>query len=162
MFKNKYLIDQGMSPMRKFAIAAVLAASVTSPAFAAGEARIEARGGVAWTADVTEAFAGIGAGYDFDLGDKAFAGVDLGADKILANGAKVVWSAGGRLGAKVGGKGKAYVAAGVGFCCSESAVYAGAGYQHKLNDSIYGKIEYRHGFGAFDINYVGVGVGAAF
>ena len=149
--------------MKKLLIAACAAATFAASPAMANEGRVEARGGIAFAGGQEEAFAGIGAGYDFDLGESAFAGVDLGADKVLASGAKVLWSVGGRVGAKAGEKGKAYVLGGIGFSDGFERGYAGAGYQHKLTDSVYGKVEYRRVFlSGTDINFAGVGVGVAF
>jgi outer membrane immunogenic protein len=140
---------------------AALAAALSTPAMAAGEARVEARGGLIWGNGNEEAFAGIAAGYDFDLGSAAFAGVEGAGDIALADGAEVVWSVGGRVGAKVS-EGKLYANAGVAFCCDTEDFYAGAGYQHKISTNAYLKAEYRHIFGAFDANIAQVGVGFAF
>jgi outer membrane immunogenic protein len=149
--------------MKKLLIAAAaVSAFIASPAMA-NEGRVEARGGIAFAAGAEEAFAGIGAGYDFDLGESAFAGVDLGADKVLADGADVFWSVGGRVGAKVGEKGKAYVLGGIGFADGFEEGYLGAGYQHKLGEKVYGKVEYRRVLlDGSDLNFAGVGVGVAF
>ena len=149
--------------MRKFTVLlAAVAAAVSAPAIAQGEARVEARGGLFWGNGQEEAFAGAAAGYDFDLGDKAFVGVEGSGDIALADGAEVVWGVGGRAGVKTSAQGKLYANAGVAFCCSTEEVYAGAGYQHKLGQNLYGKIEYRHVFGDFDLNALAVGVGFAF
>ncbi len=151
--------------MTKFALAiAAVAAMAAAPACARGEGRVEARGGIIWAGGIAETFAGFGGGYDFDLGDKAFVGVDVGADKVLARGTAVVWSAGGRIGAKVGKKGRLYANGGVGFCCGGSDPYIGGGYQHKIGRKIYGKIEYRRALSSFgpDVNFAGVGLGIGF
>ncbi|MBT8427514.1 MAG: hypothetical protein KJO02_05745, partial [Erythrobacter sp.] len=80
--------------MRKFALlAAVAAAAVATPAAAedeGGEFRAEVRGGVIWVEDFSEATLGAAVGYDFDLGETAFAGVELSGDKILVEGADVL------------------------------------------------------------------------
>ncbi len=149
--------------MRKLtASLAALAVVLSTPAFAAGEARVEARGGVIWGNGNEEAVAGAAIGYDFDLGSTAFAGVEGAGDIALADGAEVVWSVGGRVGAKLNEKGKLYANAGVAFCCSTEDFYAGAGYQHKIGSSAYLKAEYRHIFGAFDANTATVGIGLTF
>jgi outer membrane immunogenic protein len=151
--------------MNKFALAAAaFAACATSPVHAKGEGRIEARGGIAFAGGTSEAFAGIGGGYDFDLGDKAFVGLDLGVDKVLASGTKAFWSVGGRIGGKVGAKGRIYAIGGMGFCCGGSDPYIGAGYQHKFGGKVYGKIEYRKALSYFgpDVNFAGVGLGIGF
>lgn len=144
------------------AAVAAAAAAMSSPAMAAGEARVEARAGLIWGNGNEEAVAGIAAGYDFDLGSAAFAGVEGAGDIALADGAEVVWSVGGRVGAKVSEKGKLYANAGVAFCCDTEDFYAGAGYQHKISTNAYLKAEYRHIFGAFDANTATVGVGFTF
>jgi outer membrane immunogenic protein len=149
--------------MRKFTVLlAAVAALASAPAMAAGEGRVEARGGLIWGNGNEEAYAGVAAGYDFDLGDMAFAGVEGAGDIALADGAEIVWSVGGRVGAKVSEKGKLYANAGVAFCCDTEELYAGGGYQHKLGQNLYGKIEYRHIFGDFDANIAQVGIGFAF
>lgn len=152
--------------MKKFAVAAaLLTAVVATPALAAdgGEARVEVRGGYIWGNGLDEATAGIAAGYDFDLGDKAFAGAEVAGDKVLQNGANVQFSAGGRIGAKVGTAGKLYATGGYTFSDIDDP-YIGAGYQHKFGSNVYGKIEYRHQFiGNFgDFDTVAAGVGFAF
>ena len=100
--------------MRKIAILAAVAALSTTPAFAAGEGRVEARGGIAFAGGSSEAFAGVAAGYDFDLGDKAFIGIEGSADKVLVNGSKVLFGLGARVGAKAGDKGRLYAVGGIG------------------------------------------------
>ncbi len=150
--------------MRKLMIAAAAAATLSAtPAFAetSGEGRIEARGGIAWANGAEEAIAGVAAGYDFDLGDSAFAGVEASADKILAGGTDVVFGATARLGVKAGSNGKAYVTAGYSFNDGD-AFHAGAGYQHKVGNNVYLKAEYRRFFDTVDVNTAAVGVGITF
>lgn len=150
--------------MRKMIIAAATIATLSStPAFAetAGEGRVEARGGIAWAGGEEEAIAGIAAGYDFDLGETAFFGVEASADKILASDTEVVFGATARVGIKAGENGKFYVNGGYSFNDSD-AFHAGAGYQHKLGKNVYAKVEYRRFFDTVDINTAAVGVGFAF
>lgn len=154
--------------MRKIAIlAALAAATVASPAFAQdaapGEGRVEVRGGIAWADGAEEAFAGVAVGYDFDLGDTAFIGVEAGADKVLTEGADVFWTIGGRVGAKVGDAGRAYVLGGYGFADGDDGAFAGAGYQHNLGSNVFAKVEYRRTLvEGPDVNFAGVGVGFRF
>lgn len=153
--------------MRKSIVLAAAAAAVTAaPAVAqerSGEGRVEIRGGVAWAGGAEEAFAGIAAGYDFDLGTTAFAGVEASADKVLVGGADVLWSVGGRVGAKVGTGGKIYGVGGYSFTKSDDAPFVGAGYQHKFGTNVYGKVEYRRSLNSgTDINFAGVGLGVNF
>ena len=149
--------------MKKFAVAAaLLSAVVATPALAApgGEGRVEVRGGLITGNGIDEGTLGLAAGYDFDLGSAAFVGAEVAGDKVLVDGADVQFSAGGRVGAKVGANGKAYVTGGYTFSDIDDP-YVGAGYQHKFGSNVYGKVEYRHqfigNFGDFDTIVAGVG-----
>ena len=153
--------------MKKFAVAAaLLSAVVATPALAAdgGEARVEVRGGYVTGSGLVDATLGVAGGYDFDLGSTAFAGAEIAGDKVLIDGAKVQFSAGGRAGAKLGANGKLYANAGYTFGQIDDP-YIGAGYQHKLGQSLYGKVEYRHQFidnNINDFDTFAVGLGLAF
>jgi outer membrane immunogenic protein len=69
---------------------------------------------------------------------------------------------GGRLGAKIGEKGKLYVAAAYELADAEE-FNAGVGYQHSFTDKVYGKVEYRRYFlNGTDLNAAGVGIGVKF
>ncbi|GAO79501.1 MULTISPECIES: outer membrane protein [unclassified Sphingopyxis] len=149
--------------MKKFAVAAaLLTAIVATPALAApgGEGRVEVRGGLITGNGQDEATLGAAAGYDFDLGSSTFLGAEIAGDKVLVDGAKVQFSAGGRAGAKIGANGKLYATGGYTFGDVDDP-YVGAGYQHKLGQNLYAKGEYRHqfinNFGDFDTFVVGVG-----
>ena len=126
-----------------------------------GEGRVEVRGGLITGNGIDEATIGAAAGYDFDLGSTAFVGAEVAADKVLVDGADVQFSAGGRLGAKVGAAGKAYRDRRLHPSTDIDDPYVGAGYQHKLGQNLYAKAEYRHqfisNFGDFDTFVAGVG-----
>lgn len=154
--------------MRKVLLGlAVAAAAIATPALA-NEARVEARGGIVWDGGDSEDVYGIAAGYDFDLGSSAFAGVEVSGDKIAASNTKVAFGATGRLGAKVGGNTKVYVDGGYtsencDLC--EDAVHAGAGVELGFASNLYGKLGYRHFFvnnGISDYDAVVVGLGMRF
>jgi outer membrane immunogenic protein len=153
--------------MRLALLSLVAAAAAVSPALA-NEARFEGRGGVIWSGGNSEGIAGVAAGYDWDLGDNAFAGLEVSGDKILESNTRVSLGVGGRVGAKLGEAGKLYVVSTYQtkpckFC--EESVSAGAGYQHAFGESLYGKIEVRHNFvgnGVKDSNTVAVGIGTKF
>jgi outer membrane immunogenic protein len=138
--------------MRKFLLPLAASMVLATPALA-NEARLEARGGVIWDGGQTEAIAGVAAGYDFDLGDRAFVGAEVSADKILTSNQRVSFGFGGRVGLKTSEVGKLYAAGSfqTKFCrfCDESWSL-GAGYQHAFGEKVYGKVEYRHYF--FDQN----------
>ncbi|WP_336977807.1 hypothetical protein [Altererythrobacter fulvus] len=144
-------------------LAAVAAsAAVASPAFA-NEARVEARGGVIWGGGDEEATAGIAAGYDFDLGSTAFAGVEVSADKALVGGADIGVGFTGRLGVKASEATKLYVDGGYTVSDGEDTPHLGAGVEQMFGKSLYGKVYYRHNFSDFtDTDTVGVGVGVKF
>ncbi|WP_260582534.1 outer membrane protein [Sphingopyxis sp. PET50] len=149
--------------MKKFAVAAaLLSAIVATPSLAAegGEGRVEVRGGLITGNGIDEGTLGLAVGYDFDLGDTAFVGAEVAGDKVLVDGADVQFSAGGRIGAKLGANGKLFATGGYTFSDIDDP-YVGAGYQHKFGSNVYGKVEYRHqfigNFGDFDSFVAGVG-----
>ncbi|MFN9376969.1 MAG: hypothetical protein ACK564_08075 [Novosphingobium sp.] len=153
--------------MRKILIALAATAAFASPALA-NEARVEARGGVIWSDGDTQDFWGMAAGYDFDLGEKAFAGLEVSGDKIGTSGTKVAFGVTGRLGAKVSEKGKLFVDGGYttepcDLC--EDSLHLGAGYEQGFGNNLYGKVAYRHYFvgNVFsDSDAVTVGLGIKF
>jgi len=147
--------------MRKIAFLGALAVAAVAAPAQANEARIEARGGVAWASGEEEAIAGVAAGYDFDLTEATFFGVEASADKVLADGTDVVFGATARAGIKVGAAGKLYATAGYSFNDGD-AFHAGAGYQHQLGEKVYVKAEYRRFFDTVDVNTAAVGVGVTF
>jgi len=153
--------------MRKILIALAATAAFASPALA-NEARVEARGGVIWSDGDSQDFWGMAAGYDFDLGEKAFAGLEVSGDKIGTSGTKVAFGVTGRLGAKVSEKGKLFIDGGYTTepcdLCADST-HLGAGYEQGFGNNLYGKIAYRHYFtnkGFSDSDAVTVGLGIKF
>lgn len=156
--------------MRKITLAVAAAATAFAvPAMAqdaAGEARVEARGGIVWDGSDLDAIAGVAAGYDFDLGSSAFVGAEATADKILNSGTIVTFGFNARAGAKLDGGTKLYAIGGYqtkpcDLC--EGSWTAGAGAQVPFGDQFYGKVEYRHffvgnGFSDYDAAVAGVGV----
>lgn len=153
--------------MRKFAVAAaVAAAAIATPAAAEGEARVELRGGMIWAFDESEATVGAAGGYDFDLGETLFAGVELSADKVLVDGSDVAFGTTARLGANLGESGKLFAATGYTFGLDDDsgdAWHLGGGYHHKLNESTYLGAEYRHYFDEFvDADAVNLVIGTTF
>ena len=147
--------------MKKFIIlASAVAAMATTPAMAAGEGRIEGRGAIGWGGGSEDAFAGVAAGYDFDLGETVFAGPEVSYDTNF-DGADLV-NVGGRIGIKTGDKGRLYVAGAYEINDAEE-FNAAVGYQHSFSDKMYGKVEYRrYFFNGTDLNAAGVGIGVKF
>ncbi len=148
-------------------LAAAAAAAAATPALA-NEARIEARTGVIWDGSDSDAVAGVAAGYDYDLGDKLFVGVQGSADKILASNTRVSWGVGGRIGAKITPATKLYAVAdweskNCRYC--NSAVAVGGGLQQDVGSRYYVKAEYQHlliGDNTTDADRGLVGVGVKF
>lgn len=150
--------------MRYIVLPLLASLAVASPALA-NEARVEARAGIVWDSNDSEATAGIAAGYDWDLGSNAFVGLETSADKILTDHQRVTFGIGGRVGVKTSPDGKLYA---VSTYQSKNCKYCdeyftlGAGYQHNLGNNLYGKIEYRHNFieniSDYDSALVGLGV----
>lgn len=150
--------------MRYIVLPLLASLAVASPALA-NEARIEARGGVVWDSNDSEATAGVAVGYDWDLGANTFVGLETSADKILTSNQRVTFGIGGRVGFKTSPDGKLYAVStyqtkNCKYC--EEFVSLGAGYQHNLGNNLYGKVEYRHNFvdnsSDYDAALVGVGV----
>ena len=151
--------------MRLVALSLIASLAAASPALA-DESRVEARGGVVWNSNDSEAIAGVAAGHDWDLGTSSFVGAEVSADKILTDNTRVSFGFGGRVGAKVSEAGKLYAAASYQTkTCSgcEDSVSAGAGYQQNFGGNLYGKVEYRHFFvgnnvSDYDAAVAGLGV----
>ncbi len=148
-------------------LAAVAAVAAATPALA-NEARVEARGGVIWDGSDSEATAGVAAGYDYDLSDKLFVGVQGSADKILTSNTRVSWGVGGRIGVQAVPGTKVYALAdwqskNCRFC--NSAVGVGGGIQQDVGSRYYVKAEYQHlliGDNTPDADRGLVGVGVKF
>lgn len=141
--------------MIKFLVPGALALALSAAPAMANEARLEARGGVIWDQDESEAIAGVAAGYDWDLGSHAFAGLEVSGDKILTDDTRISFGFGGRVGAKLGDAGKLYVVSTYEtkpchYCADSVAV--GAGYQHSFGEKFYGKVEYRHFFAGDNVS----------
>ena len=154
--------------MRKVLLPLVAAAAAAaSPAFA-NEGRIEGHGGVVWDGDDSEGTAGAAVGYDWDMGDSGFVGLETSADKILDSNQRVSFGIGGRAGVKAGDAGKLYAVTSYQTkpcrTCEEE-ITGGAGYQHNFGSKLYGKVEYRHHFignGVSDYDGAVAGLGIRF
>lgn len=148
-------------------LAAVAAVAAATPAMA-NELRVEARGGVIWDGSDADAVAGVAVGYDYNLADKLFVGVQASADKIIADNTRVSWGVGGRLGVNVLPSTKVYAVAdwqskNCRYCYS--AVGVGGGIQQDIGTRYYVKAEIQHlliGEGTRDADRGLVGVGVKF
>jgi outer membrane immunogenic protein len=147
--------------MKKLLIlASAVAALASTPAMAAGEGRIEGRAGIAWAGGFDDFVGGVGAGYDFDLGETAFAGPEASYDTNF-DGLDAI-NLGARLGFKAGEKTKIYAAAGYDVGDFDE-FNAAVGVQHSFGDKVYGKVEYRrYFFNGTDLNAAVAGIGVKF
>lgn len=151
--------------MKKLILPVLATLAFATPALA-NEGRIEARGGVAWTGGGSEDVWGIAAGYDFDLGEKVYAGVEVSGDKLGVSGTKVAWGFNSRLGIKAGEGTRVFASGGYTtefITGAEGQWGLGAGVEQKVSGPVYVKAEYRHQFennniGGFDALVAGVGV----
>ncbi|MEQ1542258.1 MAG: porin family protein [Novosphingobium sp.] len=134
--------------MRKIILPLLASLAIATPALA-NEARVEARGGVIWSNGASEDVWGVAAGYDFDLGDTAFAGFEVSGDKIGVSGSKVAFGGTARLGMKAGESTRLFAAGGytteVCDLC-EGTWNLGAGAEQNITEKVYVKAEYRHFF----------------
>lgn len=152
----------------KFQVALIAAAAALASAApaAANEARVEARAGMSFGNSQSEEFiGGVAAGYDFDIGEKAFIGAEASLDKLFVDNSGVVLGGTARIGVKEGNV-RIFVAGGyTDFTCDfcGDAVHGGAGLELALSEKLYGKLEYRHFFiDGIDSNVVATGVGMRF
>jgi outer membrane immunogenic protein len=134
--------------MKKIILPVLASLAFATPALA-NEGRIEARGGVIWSNGSSEDTWGIAAGYDFDLGETAFAGVEVSGDKIGTSGTKVAFGLNTRVGMKAGEGTRLFAAGGYTTeACDgcEGQWDLGAGLEQKVSGPVYVKVEYRHFF----------------
>ncbi|MCJ2181369.1 hypothetical protein MTR62_01410 [Novosphingobium sp. 1949] len=161
--------------MRRFAPTVSLSFVLAGVALAAAparadEARVEAYTGMVWNRNNTDEVTGVLAGYDFDLGDKGFIGLEASADTMLTSDTRVSWGFGGRIGSAIpstGGKLYALSEYKTKYCVDCTGYVAlGAGYEQPIKDNLYTKVEYRHSFATdeawHDTDGILVGVGTKF
>lgn len=156
--------------MRKVLLAVAAVSALAATPALANEGRVEARGGVIWFGNGggSEDVWGVAAGYDFDLGSSAFAGLEASGDIVGATGSKVAFGFSGRLGTKLGENTKLFADGGYTTepCTGcVDAIHAGVGAEVGFGKNLYGKLGYRHYFtsnGAPDSNAVVAGLGVKF
>lgn len=119
---------------------------VSAPALA-DEAYVEAVGGVSFAHEEDAVVAGLAAGYDFDLNEVLFAGVEGTLEKELVEDRHFAAGIGVRVGASVTERGKAFV--GLNWqskdCpeCDEAWGFT-TGFEQELGEHLYAKLEYKH------------------
>jgi outer membrane immunogenic protein len=150
----------------KVALIATAAALAAATPAAANEGRVEARAGMSFGDNQGEEFVGgVAAGYDFDLGESAFIGLEASVDKVFVDNSGVVLGGTARLGMRQGNS-RFFVAGGyTDLTCDlcGDGIHAGAGAEFGLTETVYGKLEYRHFFfDGTDSNVIAAGVGVRF
>lgn len=153
--------------MRAITLPLATALAIASSPAIANEAYVEATSGVNWNDEATNAIAGIAVGYDIDLDERIFVGVEGTAEKLLTHDTRIAWGIGGRVGAEVMPESKIFV--GLNWQskdCGEcgNAVGLGTGWEQNLSEKIYAKLEYKRLFVSdeADANVVIVGLGLMF
>lgn len=154
--------------MRSIVLTLAAATAMLATPAMANEIRAEGRGGVVWDGNDAEAIGGVALGYDFDIAPRAFAGIEVSADKILRSNTRVAFGANLRAGIDLPAFGKLYATGGYASKFArggEDSWNLGAGLQKSFLPKTYGKLEYRHYFignGFTDGDAVLAGVGFAF
>jgi len=149
----------------RLALSSIAIAMIAATPALAGEARVEARGGVDWTDGQTaKATAGAAVGYDVDVGGSAFIGAEQSADKVLEGGTNVRFGSSGRIGIKASPNDKIYATGGYNYGKGPNGADVGAGWEHSFG-GLYGKVEYKRFFNedaAPNSNAAMVGLGVKF
>ncbi|WIA58317.1 hypothetical protein N6H05_11145 [Sphingobium sp. WTD-1] len=156
--------------MRKPALllATALALALASSPARADEAYVELTGGLSWNGEGTDAISGIAGGYDVDLDERFFVGVEAVAEKLLVRDTRVAWGIGGRIGVELVRENKLFIGANwQSKDCREcsDAIGIGTGWEHNLTEKLYLKIEYKRlliGNGEPDANVGILGIGVMF
>ncbi|WHO37444.1 hypothetical protein PMI04_012775 [Sphingobium sp. AP49] len=154
--------------MRHVILPLAAALACASPSALANEAYVELTSGVSWNDEATDAIAGIAVGYDIDLDERFFVGVEGTAEKLLADDTRIAWGIGGRIGAELLPRSKIF--AGLNWQskdCGEcgDAIGLGTGWEQNLSEAIYVKLEYKRLFvdsGEPDANVAIIGLGMMF
>jgi len=154
--------------MKKTVLTALLFVAgglVATPALA-NEGRAEVRGGVLFTPGDDEEIVGLALGYDFDLADTMFVGLEVSGDHILASGSGVTFGGSARIGTSLGESARIFATGGYSNSCDDcvDSYTGGVGAEYNLSEDVYLKAEYRHFFtteGVEDFDAVVIGIGIA-
>lgn len=148
--------------MRSILTVCAAAIAIMSTPALANEGRAEVRGGIAWASGVSNETIGVSFGYDVDIGENFYFGIEAIADTDLDISSPVL-GLNGRAGFKVGNDGKLFVTAGYAYDTeSEFDDFAfGAGYQHNLNSKAMVSVQYQRYLDT-DINRAMIGLGYRF
>jgi outer membrane immunogenic protein len=148
--------------MRSILFAATAIAAVVSSPALANEGRVELRNGIIWANGVSDEAVGLALGYDADVSDAFFVGIESTIDTNF-DFVSPVLGVNARLGTNIGESGRFFGTVGYAydtdFDIDDFAV--GGGYQHTLNGDLVISAQYQR-YLDLDINRVSVGVGARF
>lgn len=141
----------------------IASAAGSCPAYA-GDGRAEATIGLIDQEKESNAIGALAVGYDWDLSETVFAGVEASVEQVFANGEDPSLGLAGRMGFKPGEKTKVFVIGGYSFEKEEDRPFVGAGVEQDLAEGIYGVLFYHRLFGDIgpDADVVGVGLGIEF
>ncbi len=147
--------------MRFFAMFAAAAMAAAPTAVSANEARVEVRGGIAWVSGATDETIGLAVGYDADVSENFFLGVEAVADTDF-NISSPVLGVNARAGFRVGEQGKLFATAGYAYETEFELddFVLGAGYQHNVGRALV-SIQYQR-YMDTEINRAMMGVGYRF
>ena len=139
----------------------VAAAAISSPAIA-NEGRVEVRGGWIWVPGGSDDALGVALGYDADIGEKTYVGVEISADTNI-DFVSPIYSLTGRVGVKAGENTKIFVSGGY---ARASDVYAddvtiGAGGQFSLGKEAFASVQYQRYIDT-QLNRISFGIGLKF
>jgi hypothetical protein len=134
---------------------------VSSPALA-NEGRVELRTGIAWVSGVSDETIGIAAGYDADVSENVFVGVEAVADTDF-NFVSPTLGVNARLGTKVMETGRLFALAGYAYETQfdfDDAV-VGVGFQQEFGTGMLVSLQYQR-YVDTEVNRVAIGLGARF
>lgn len=148
--------------MRLLIVAAALSISAAATPAIANEARLEARGGIAWANGSSTETIGVALGYDAPVGENTFVGVEavLDTDFDISD---PVLGANLRFGFNMSPESKLFATLGyahdTGFDQDDAVI--GAGYQHNVGARSLVSIQYQRYLDS-DINRATIGFGYRF
>ena len=148
--------------MRSILIICSTALAIMSTPALANEGRAEVRGGLAWASGGSDETIGISLGYDVNLGEKLFVGIEAVADTDFDISSPVI-GLNGRAGLRAGANGKLFVTAGYAYQTESDLddIALGASYQRDLNSKAMVSIHYQRYLDT-EINRAMIGLGYRF
>lgn len=153
-----------MKKIVKLLATILVGSTIASPAYA-DEAHIELTIGVIDEGAEKEAVLAFAAGYDWDLSEKVYVGVEGSLEKVLADDTDLGVSVSGRLGLHATDTTKTNLTGGFVFEKGEDRPFIGAGIEQEVNENgLYVVVFYHHLFGDehHDADVLALGLGWEF